>query len=171
MLWSHVNNQSWTLDFILLYFFLQGRRLRSEYPISLRIIEEFLVPRSSRSRTFFHSSIPRGIDSITPRILDSSPKFHEDLEHLRYDQKGHIHACICVCIDFHFQNTFQNDVFLQNFLLLAVWDNFFHWNINDHIKVSYILFWIFLILLWKTFYCPCWVAEWNEKPIETHNIP
>ena len=42
--------------------------------------EEFLVPRSSRSRTFFHSSIPRGIDSITPRILDSSPKFLEDLE-------------------------------------------------------------------------------------------
>ena len=38
------------------------------------------VPRSSRSRTFFHSSIPRGIDSITPRILDSSPKFAEDLE-------------------------------------------------------------------------------------------
>ena len=31
---------------------------------------EFLVPRSSRSRTFFHSLIPRGIDSITPWILE-----------------------------------------------------------------------------------------------------
>ena len=30
-----------------------------------------LVPRSSRSRTFFHSSIPQRIDSITPQILYS----------------------------------------------------------------------------------------------------
>ena len=67
-----------------------------------------------------------------------------------------------------FKNTFQNGVFLQYFLLLAVWDNFFHWNIYVHIKVRYILFWFFVILFWKTFNCPCCVAEWNDKPIETH---
>ena len=42
--------------------------------------EEFLVPRSSGSRTFFYSSISRGINSITLRVLESSPKFLEDLE-------------------------------------------------------------------------------------------
>ena len=94
------------------------------------------IPRPLRSRTFFHSLITRGIDSIIPRILESSP---------RGPQKG--------------LDTFQN------FLLLAVRDKFYYWNINVHLKVSYILFWIFVILLWKTFNCPYWVAEWNDKPI------
>ena len=38
------------------------------------------IPRPSMSRTFFHSSIPRGIDFITPRLLESSQKYSEDLE-------------------------------------------------------------------------------------------
>ena len=52
-----------------------------------------------------------------------------------------------------------------NILLLAVRDKLFYWNINVHLKVGYILFWIFVILLWKTFNCPYWVVEWNDKPI------
>ena len=33
---------------------------------------------------FFRSSIPRGIDFITPRLLESSPKFAEDLENTEF---------------------------------------------------------------------------------------
>ena len=65
------------------------------------------IPRPSilEVRTFFHSSIPRGIDFITPRILESSPKFHEDPEHLRYDQKDPINAFVFICIDLKFSKT------------------------------------------------------------------
>ena len=109
---------------------------------------------------FYHSS--------DPQVLAKIPRGPRTL---KIWSKRPI-SCICGYMYWLeiFKITFQNGLFLQYFLLLAVWDNFFHWNINDHIKVSYILFWIFLILLWKTFYCPCWVAEWKENPIETHKI-
>ena len=65
------------------------------------------------SRTFFHSSIPRGIDFITPRLLESSPKFAEDLENtqfrflaLKYEKKG---------------ENFQKFVKIFQFLFLFFW--------------------------------------------------
>ena len=55
------------------------------------------IPRPLMSRNFFDSSIPRGIDFITPRLLESLPKFAEDLENtefpfwvLKYEKKEKI---------------------------------------------------------------------------------
>ena len=69
----------------------------------------FFVPRSSRSRTFFHSSIPRGIDFITPRLLESSSKFTEDLEYtkfcllaLKYENKEKIFRNLSRFFSFYF---------------------------------------------------------------------
>ena len=67
------------------------------------------IPRSSKSRTFFHSSIPRGIDFITPRLLESSPKFTKDLENtefpflaLKYEKKEKIFRNLSRLFSFYF---------------------------------------------------------------------
>ena len=115
-------------------------------PSFLEVPDLFSLLDSPRNR-FYHCS--------DPRVLAKIPRGPRKLK-------------IWSKRSWNFQNTFQNGVFLQYFLLLAVWDNFFHWNIYVHIKVRYILFWFFVILFWKTFNCPCCVAEWNDKPIATH---
>ena len=126
-------------------------------PSFLGVPDLFSLLNSPRNR-FYHSSDPWFLAKIPrgPRTLKIWSK--------------RPYSCMHLCLYWleNFQNTFQNGVFLQYFLLLAVWDNFFHWNIYVHINVRYILFWFFVILFWKTFNCPCCVAEWNDKPIATH---
>ena len=102
-------------------------------PSFLEVPYFFSLLDSPRNR-FYHSS--------DPQVLAKIPRGPRTL---KIWSKRPI-SCICGYMYWLeiFKITFQNGLFLQYFLLLAVWDNFFHWNINDHIKVSYILFWIFL---------------------------
>ena len=97
-------------------------------PLFLEVPDLFSLLDSPRNR-FYHSSDPRFLAKIPrgPRTLKIWSK--------------RPYSCMHLCLYWleNFQNTFQNGVFLQYFLLLAVWDKFFYWNINVHLKVSYIL--------------------------------
>ena len=107
------------------------------YALFQGLHKEFFVPCSSRSPTFFHSSIPGVIDFITPRILDvlaKIPRGPRKLSILLSIQNSSF-IVVSRCNQLHYQSLGRYDSVMEGIIRNTSFEDFVAKIATDQILV------------------------------------